>query len=221
MEYTIQAEVRGDKPNPRELRRLGRVPGVLYGPGVHYRIALNAKDLDKLLQRVTRSSRIVVELNGQKFTTFIKEIQHELLTDRVQHIDLYSPAPDRPVVIDVPVRLRGVARGVKEGGVLQVLRDLVRVRGPMEQIPEVIELDVSNLGVGQAIHVSDLALTGVQVLTPAEATIVSVVAPRKEEVAVAPVPGAEAAAPAPGAPAAATAPAPPAQQAPAKKEEKK
>ncbi|MDW8140868.1 MAG: 50S ribosomal protein L25 [Candidatus Bipolaricaulota bacterium] len=229
MEYTIKAEVRGAKPNPRELRRSGRVPGVLYGPGVHQRIALNAKELEKLLQRVTRSSRITLELNGQKFTTFIKEIQHELLTDRVQHIDLYQPAPDRPVVIDVPVRVRGVAKGVKEGGVLQVLRDLVQVRGPMEQIPEVIEINISELGIGQAIHASDLALAGVQLLTPGEATIVSIVAPRKEEVAAAPVPGAEAAvpgaAPAAGAPAAAPAAAPTepaaAKKEPAKKEEKK
>lgn len=222
MEYTIKAEVRGAKPNPRELRRSGRVPGVLYGPGVHHLIALNAKELDKLLQKVTRSSRITVELNGQKFTTFIKEIQHDLLTDRVQHIDLYHPAPDRPVVIDVPVRVRGVAKGVKEGGVLQILRDRVQVRGPMEQIPEAIEINVSELGVGQAIHASDLELTGVQLLTPAEATIVSIVAPRKEEVAVAPVPGAEAAVPgaAPSEGASAGAPAAPAtaEQAPAKKE---
>ncbi|MCI2430151.1 50S ribosomal protein L25 [Candidatus Acetothermia bacterium] len=226
MEYAIKADVRGAKPNPRALRRAGRVPGVLYGSGVHQLIALNAKEFEKLLERVTRSSRITLELNGQKLTTFIKEIQHDLLTDHVQHVDLYHPAPDRPVVIDVPVRVRGEAKGLKEGGVLQVLRDLVQVRGVIDQIPEAIEINISNLGIGEAIHASDLSLTGVQLLTAGEATIVSIVAPRKEEVVAAPVPGAEAAVPgaapvegATGAPAApATAEQATAKKEPAKKE---
>lgn len=223
MEYTIKAEVRQEKPNPRALRRAGRVPGVLYGPGLHQLIALNAKEFEKLLQKVTRSSRITLELNGQKLTTFIKEIQHDLLTDRVQHVDLYHPSPDRPVVIDVPVRVRGAAKGLKEGGVLQVLRDLIQVRGALEQIPEAFEIDISELEISGAIHVSDLSLTGVQVLTPSEATIISIIAPRKEEVVAAPVPGTEAAVPGavPVEGAAATPSASAAEQAQTKKEEKK
>lgn len=210
MEYTLKAEARKEKPNPRALRRAGRVPGVLYGSGLHQLIALNAKEFDKLLQKVTRSSRIVLELNGQKLSAFIKEIQHDLLTDRVMHVDFYHPAPDRPVTIEIPVRLRGESKGRKEGGVLQILRDKIKVRASMDQIPEAVELNIADLDIGQAIHVSDLPLSGVQVLTPSEATVVTVIAPRKEEV-VAPVPGVEAAAvpgaaPAEGAAAAAPAP---------------
>ncbi len=222
MEYTIKAELRTEKPNPRALRRAGRVPGVLYGPGLHQLITLNAKEFEKLLQRVTRSSRITLELNGQKLTTFIKEIQHDLLTDRVQHVDLYHPSSERPVVINVPVRVRGEAKGLKEGGVLQVLRDFIQVRGTLEQIPEAVEINVSELTIGGAVHAGDLALTGVQVLTPSEATIVTIVAPRKEEVVAAPLPGAEAAVPgaAPTEGTAATPSAAAAEQVPAKKEEK-
>ncbi len=221
MEYTIKAMPRGPKPNPRALRRTGFIPGVLYGHEVHQHIMVSARELEALLSRITRSSRIIVELDGKKLPAFIKEIQRDLLTDRVIHIDLYHPAPDRPVTLEVPVRLRGEAKGRKEGGVLQLLRDVVKVRGPMEAIPEIIDIDVSNLGIGQAVHVNDLKLEGVQVLTPGEATIVTIVAPRKEEVAVAAaVPGGEGAVPAEGtAPAAGgTAPTP---AAPAKAEEKK
>lgn len=194
MEYTIKAEPRGSKPNPRALRRQGRIPGVLYGHEVNHSIAVHAKELEKLLARITRSSRITVELDGKRLITFIKEIQYDPLTDRVIHIDLYHPAPDRPVTVEVPVRLRGEAKGRKEGGVLQILRDVVKVQGAIEQIPEVIEIDVSELGVGQAVHVNELRLEGVRVLTPGEATIVAVVAPRKEEAVAAAVPSVEGAA---------------------------
>ncbi|MCL6642954.1 MAG: 50S ribosomal protein L25, partial [Candidatus Bipolaricaulota bacterium] len=199
MSYTVQAEPRGPKPNPRALRRQGRIPGVLYGHEVHQPIAVNAKELEKLLARITRSSRITVELDGKKLPAFIKEIQYDPLTDRVIHIDFYHPAPDRPVTIEVPVRLHGEPKGRKEGGVLQLLRDVVKVRGAAEKIPEVIEIDVTGLGIGQAVHVNELTLEGVQVLTPGEATIVTIMAPRKEEVAVAAVPGVEGAVPAEGA----------------------
>ena len=229
MSYTVQAEPRGPKPNPRALRRQGRIPGVLYGHEVHQPIAVNAKELEKLLARITRSSRITVELDGKKLPVFIKEIQYDPLTDRVIHIDFYHPAPDRPVTMEVPVRLHGEPKGRKEGGVLQLLRDVVKVRGAAEKIPEVIEIDVTGLGIGQAVHVNELKLEGVQVLTPGEATIVTIVAPRKEEVAVAAAPGLEGVAPVEGAapaaegaaPAAGAAPAEKAAAAPAKAEEKK
>lgn len=194
MEYTIQAEPRGSKPNPRALRRQGLIPGVLYGHEVSQPIAVNAKELERVLARITRSSRVTVELDGKRLPAFIKEIQYDPLTDRVIHIDLYHPAPDRPVTVEVPIRLRGEAKGRKEGGVLQVLRDVIKVQGAMEQIPEVIEVDVTELGIGQAVHVNELKLEGVRVLTPGEATIVTVVAPRKEEAVAAGVPGVEGAA---------------------------
>jgi large subunit ribosomal protein L25 len=223
MEYTIKASPRGPKPNPRALRRSGFIPGVLYGHAIHQLIALPAKDLEKLLAQITRSSKVIVELDGQKFPAFIKEIQYDLLTDRVIHVDFYHPAPDRPVTLEVPVRLRGEAKGRKEGGILQLLRDRIKVRGPMDSIPEIVDVDVKNLGIGQSIHVKDLQLSGVQVLTPGEATIVTILAPRKEEVvaAVAGVEGVAQPPAAPAAPAAAASEKPAAAAAPAKAQEAK
>jgi large subunit ribosomal protein L25 len=225
MEYKIKVERRADKPNPRALRRQGQIPGILYGQDINQPVALSARDLETLLSRITRSSRITLELNGKQLSAFIKEIQYDPLTDRVIHIDLYHPAPDRPVVMEIPVRLRGEAKGRKEGGVLQVLRDVVKVRGAVDQIPEAVEIDVTGLDIGQAVHVNELQLDGVQVLTPGEATIATIVAPRKEEVVEAPA-GVEGVAPAEEAVPAAEGAAPAAAggekaAAPAKAEEKK
>jgi hypothetical protein len=105
-------------------------------------------------------------------------------------VDFYLPAPSRDVKIDVPLRLKGEAKGRKAGGVVNQIRDLLKVKGPTDKIPELIELDITELDMGKVFHVSDVKLEGVIALIPADAPIVSVVAPRKEEV-VAPVPGAE------------------------------
>lgn len=187
MTYELSAELRKEK-NPRELRRQGRIPGVIYGPGVHHLIAFDRKDLESLMAKITRSSRISLKLNGEKLDTFIKEIQYDLFTDQVIHVDLYQPPPKRSITLEVPFRLRGEAKGRKSGGVVYQLRDVVEVRGPNDKIPELIELDVTELDIGQALHGSDVRLAeGLQLLTAAEAVLVTILAQRKEEVVAAPV----------------------------------
>lgn len=215
MEYTLEAQPR-ERGNPRELRRRGLIPGVVYGPGVNTPIAIKQKDLEELLKKITRSSRIKLNLNGQTMDTFIKEIQYDALTDRVIHIDLYRPPALKPIKLRVPLVIRGEAKGRHAGGVLQQLREVIDVKGLPERIPEKIELNVKDLDIGDAIHVSALKLEGVEILTPLDTPLVTVVAPRKEEEvapAAAAVPGAEAAA---GEVVPAAEGAPPAQEASAK-----
>jgi large subunit ribosomal protein L25 len=194
MAYTLEVKAREKKPNPRELRRQGVVPGVVYGPGTSQAIAVNQKALEALMHQITRSSRIDLKLNGKVAPAFIKEIQYDELTDAPKHVDFYMPAPSRDVKINVPLRLKGEAKGRKEGGVVNQIRDLIKVKGPAGKIPELIEVDITELDMGKVLHVSDLRLEGGSALLPADAPIVSVVAPRKEEV-VAPVPGVEGAVP--------------------------
>ncbi len=196
MEYILEAQPR-ERGNPRELRRKGLIPGVVYGPGVNVPVVFRQKDLEELLHKITRSSRIKLNLNGQTLDTFIKEIQYDALTDRVIHIDLYKPPAAKPIKLRVPLVIRGEAKGRHAGGVLQQIRDVIEIKGLPERIPEKIELNVTELDIGEAIHVKALKLEGVEVLTPPDSPLVTVAAPRKEE-EVAPavgaaVPGAEAA----------------------------
>jgi large subunit ribosomal protein L25 len=186
MVYELRAEVRSEK-NPRAIRRRGRIPGVVYGPGVYHQVAFDRKELEGLLNKITRSSRISLELNGKRFDTFIKEIQYDLFTDQVIHLDLYQPPTNRAIAVEVPIRLQGESKGRKSGGVVYQLREVVKVRGPSTQIPELIELDITELDIGQALHASEVKLAdGLQLLTPPEAVLVTILAQRKEEV-VAPV----------------------------------
>jgi large subunit ribosomal protein L25 len=121
-----------------------------------------------------------LELNGKEYDTFIKEIQYDPLTDQVLHVDLYHPPAERPVTMEVPIRFYGEAKGRKSGGIVDPLRETVEVRGPAAKIPELIELDITELDIGQALHAEDVSLPdGVELLTPPEAILVTILAPRK------------------------------------------
>jgi len=176
--YRLEAEER-QEGNPRELRRRGLVPAVIYGHGLHRLIQVKRGELEKLLGRITRSSRITLALDGEEWETFIKEIQYDPLTDRVLHIDFYLPSAERQIKLEVPVLLRGEPEGRKFGGVLRRLRTKISVKGLPQQIPEKVEIDVSPLDVGDSIRVQDLQLEGVEILTPPEIPIAMVKVPRR------------------------------------------
>ena len=187
MAYELQAQKR-ERTNPRALRRSGRVPAVVYGPGVHELLSLDRKELERLFAKITHSSRITLKLDsGEEYHTFIKEIQFHPLTDEILHVDFYQPPADRPVTMEVPIHIHGEAKGRKAGGVVEQILETVEVRGPIEAIPELIEVDLTDLDVGQSIHTGDLQLPeGVELHTSPDLVVVTVLAPRKvEEVAVA------------------------------------
>ncbi len=229
MANVLNAEIR-EKKNPKELRRGGRIPGVVYGRDFHHEITLEQVELEKVLAKITRSSRISLKINGKEVPTFIKEIHYHPLTDRILHVDLFRPVEGQNVKLQVPLRYVGEPIGRKKGGVINRLRDMIEVNGPSDSIPEIIEFDISNLDVGDSFHASDVKLpANVQLLTPKEILLVKVMIPRKiEEVVATPaegaVPGAEGAAPAEGAAAGAEAAKPGAagkEEAPKAADEKK
>lgn len=184
--YRLKARLR-EKGNPRELRRRGLIPGVVYGSGINRLLEVEKSKLGELLAKVTRSSRITLTLDGEELETFIKEIQYDPLTDEVIHIDLYHPGEGKEIKIGVPLLIKGEERRKKRqaAGILFRARELLEVKGAAERIPEAIELDVSDLDIGETLHVSDLELEGVEVLTPPESTLITIVTPRVEKVVAA------------------------------------
>ncbi|MBI1729955.1 50S ribosomal protein L25 [Candidatus Acetothermia bacterium] len=185
MAYTLTAAVREVK-NPKELRRSGLVPGVVYGREFHKEITIPQHDLEKLLSKITRSSRISLKLDGQVFPTFIKEIHYHPLSDRVLHIDLFRPAEGKPIKIQVPVKFVGEPVGKKKGGATNRLRDAIQVAGASDSIPELLEVDISHLDVGDSVRAGEVKVpSAIQLLTPKEILLVQVMIPRKIEEAVA------------------------------------
>jgi len=178
--YELKAELRSED-NLRALRRAGRIPGVVYGRDVHRLLTFERKELERLLHRITRSSKIELQVDGERLSTFVRDIHYNQLNDQVVHIDLYKPPTDRPIKLKVPLRLVGEAKGAKAGGLVDKLRQAVLVSGLAERIPEAIEVDISQMDIGESLHVRDLELQDLQVLMPPEVTLVTVLAPRKEE----------------------------------------
>ncbi|MCR5346334.1 MAG: 50S ribosomal protein L25 [Fretibacterium sp.] len=162
------------------LRRAGYVPCILYGPELEKNVQgkLKMKDVERILAGRWESQRFTVTLpDGEQEMCLIREAQTDPLTDQPLHVDFLRLVKGRKINVNIPVEAVGreMSPGVKDGGVLEVVHELEVQTLPMN-IPDVIEVDVSGLGVGDAIHVSELKLPeGVELLADPE-EIVAVVA---------------------------------------------
>ena len=169
----------------RRLRREGLIPGVLYGRSSPHAICVPERELRRALTGAGGLHAILdVVLEGQKSThpSILKEYQRHPVRGTVTHIDLQEVRLDQPIQATVVVELIGEARGTKEGGILQQATREVGVEALPMEIPEHIELDVSDLGIGDALRGSDLpVIEGVTYLDDPEAVIASVAQPMREE----------------------------------------
>lgn len=189
----------------RNRKRLvqGKVPGVIYGKGIETRpLEFERRDLEKFLTTARRGT-VIVKMNvtdgagGKESFAVLKDVQTDPVTDRVIHVDFYEVALGQKFRIEVPLKLRGKAAGIELGGVLeQVVRSL-EVECTPDSVPEFLEANVSHLGIGQSLHLGDIAFpAGVQPIEKdMKMTIASVHTPKVEEVVTAaPEEGVEAAA---------------------------
>ncbi|HPA17020.1 MAG TPA: 50S ribosomal protein L25 [Verrucomicrobiae bacterium] len=189
------------------LRRGGRVPAVLYGKRTaSVSLEVGEKELNVAIHG-TASENVLLDLEMDlgdkkgKTTAFVQHVQHDPITGRILHVDLHEIAIDEMLKAHVPLRGIGEPIGVKTfGGILEnILRDL-HVECLPKDLPDVIEVDVSGLNVGQSIHVKDIAVpAGVTVLNAGDVVAFAVAAPTVAEAetpAEAAPEGAEGAAPA-------------------------
>jgi large subunit ribosomal protein L25 len=183
---TLEVQVRREvgKSAVRKLRRAGWIPGVLYGRGVEpLPIAVELRALEATVQSAAGGNvllDVVVREDGQARNelALLQDVQREVLSRRILHVDLHRVSLTEKVHTRVPVVLRGEARGVREGGILEFLRHEVEVSGLPTDLPDHLELDVSQLAVGQSLHVRDLKVPpGLTVLTPPDETLVTLLAP--------------------------------------------
>ena len=161
----------------RSLRRDGQVPAIIYG---HARepqsLAINTRELERLLERISAASTVVdLSVDGRTSRTLIREIQRHPFKRTIAHVDFQELEAGEKVTVNLPLVVVGTAAGVREGGVLdQVLRELSIEVDPAN-MPNHIDVDVSELTIGHSIHVGELTLPpGVTVLVDAETSVVSV-----------------------------------------------
>jgi large subunit ribosomal protein L25 len=211
------------KQETKRLRAEGKVPCVLYGGKEQLHFSAPALTFKNL---VYTPEVFLVDLNidGTTHRAVMKEVQFHPVTDRLNHIDFLAITEDKKVMIEVPVKLKGASKGVREGGQLLFKMRKLKVSALPKSLPEQIEIVIDEMGIGDTVRVRDMKMEGVDFLDIPAASIVAVKTARavvEETVAaVATTAGAEGAAPAEGAAAAAPAEAGKAA-APAKEEKKK
>ncbi len=172
----------------RALRREGLIPAVLYGPKRDsVPLTISPLDLDKIYKD-SGTERVILNLkidNGgtQDVTVVVKEVQAVPVTGQYLHIDFYEIALHEEIVVNVPVEVTGRSKGVERGGFLQVVRYQLEISCIPTDMPDKIEVDVTNLDIGDSIHIGDLDLVGdkVRVLADTALTVVTVVPPTVEE----------------------------------------
>jgi large subunit ribosomal protein L25 len=167
------------------LRREGKVPGVVYGHdfGDPLPIVIEGRDLRSALAGHNINSVFTLQIEGRGATpVMVHERQHDVLSHHLVHIDLYAVNLNETVEANVPIVALGNAPGVKEGGVLDLVLREIAVEALPGTIPEQIEVDVSNLNIGDNIHVRELvAPQGVKIIEDADEIVLSVLAPSKAE----------------------------------------
>lgn len=166
------------KKASKATRRENCIPCALYGgEGEPVHFTVDEKAVKPLL--FTPASYIVeFDIEGKKEHGVMREVQFHPVKDNVLHIDFYRVSPGKPVAIDIPVRLEGNSEGVKLGGKLVLSKRKLRVSGLVENLPDEIVVDVTDLQVGKSIFAGDLTFDNLTLITPATTAVCAVIMTR-------------------------------------------
>ncbi len=179
----LKERVPGKKSETKRFRREGYIPVEIYGKGVENRHAwMSEKDFLSLPHGET--FLVEAQINGEKRVCILKDIQFGWLGDNPIHIDLYDLANVTEIEVEVPIEFTGTPAGVELGGTFEVLMHSLTVKAKPTNLPDKIVIDVSGLGLGDALHVRDIQPPeGCIILDSPEETVAVVAEPEVEEVA--------------------------------------
>ena len=187
--FELKANIRKTtgKGHGRKLRTAGQLPAILYGPKTEpILISVLQGDLNMALKQ-GNINQILFTLSVQNgktetHTAMIKELQTHPLSRDVLHVDFYEISMDRKIRVSIPVTTKGNAPGIEQGGMLQIIRRELDVSCLPSEIPETIEIDISNLDIGESIHVQEIPLEGnIEIPEEGNFTVVTILSPKVEE----------------------------------------
>ena len=192
-EISINGQVREGlgKKASKMLRKEGLIPCNLYGEkkdanGLPEALAFSVPFSE--LRKVVYTPHIYVvniNINGTNHVAIMKELQFHPVTDALLHADFYEINDTKDITIGIPVKLNGLAQGVRDGGRINLSIRKINVKAEYKNIPEVLNIDVTNLGLGKSIKVGELSFEGLELVTPAEVVVCSVKATRASRSAAA------------------------------------
>ena len=181
-EFSINGSVRANlgKKATKEVRKNGLVPCVMYGEKrdenglpVATHFVVNEKEINKIY--FTPHVYLVnINIDGVEHKAIVKEVQCHPVKDNVLHVDFYEVVANRPIVVGVPIAPKGLAEGVRAGGKLMAMIRMINGKATYDLIPEKLDIDVTNLGLGKSIKVGDLSFEGLELVTPKEVIVCTV-----------------------------------------------
>jgi large subunit ribosomal protein L25 len=185
--HELKADIRESTGNgyARALRRQGQMPAVIYGKGVEpVKVSVNTRDLELLLKK-NRASQVLMNLvvgnMGTPRSAMIKELQVDPTSRNFLHVDFYEVDMTKKIKVKVPVATTGISKGVELGGILQLIRKELEVMCLPQEIPNSIDIDVTDLNVGDSIHINEISAEGnIEFPPDVNFTVVTVVAPKRE-----------------------------------------
>ena len=173
--FELKGTVRTDlgKKATKAVRISEAVPCVLYGGAENTHFTATAGDLRKAIY-TPEVYLINLDVDGKKCKAIMKALQFHPVTDKVLHIDFLEVSENKPVIVEIPVKLEGLAAGVKAGGKLALQMRKLRVKGNYSKIPENIVIDVTSIELGKTIQVGNVSVKDLEILNAKNAVIAQV-----------------------------------------------
>lgn len=187
VDLAVRPRNKNSKNQNRRARRSGQLPAVVYGAEMAPQaVMLDSDGFTKLLSKTRRSTifnlKVDGETNGAEQKAIIRDIQRDPVNSKLVHVDFYRIRLDKAINVEVSIHGVGTPAGIKLGGVLETINRTIEVRCLPLEVPEFIEVDISQLQIGQSIHVYDLKVAeGVEILSDEDMPLFILAAPMKEE----------------------------------------
>lgn len=166
----------------KALRNEGNIPGVYYTKNqepIHF--SVNSLAIRPVVY--TAEAKIVsLQVDGAKgLNCILKEVKFDPISDKIIHFDLLGVAAGEQITVEIPIHLIGQSIGVRDGGVIEHVIHKASVKVDPTKMPEHIDIDVTNLAIGDAVHISDLKVAGVEFLDKPDAVVATVAPPKAAE----------------------------------------
>jgi large subunit ribosomal protein L25 len=194
IEIAVKKRVKTGKTDTRNLRKEDNVPCVLYGGEKVLHFYAHKNEFRKLVY--TPEPLIVkLDIEGEKHEAIMQALQFHPVLDHINHIDFIEVDETKPVIINIPISLTGSCIGVKNGGKIREKKRYLKVRGLVKNLPEILEIDMTKIDVGQTVKVENLSYPNVELLDGPRSLVVAVISSRLaakgmgEEEAAAPAEG--------------------------------
>ncbi len=170
------------KKDSKKLRVEGKVPCVLYGGQEPVHFYANSKDFKKLLY--TPNVYLVdVDVDGVVTKSIVQDVQFHAIEDEILHVDFLQLSEDKPIKIEIPIKIQGYAEGMRKGGKMKLNLRRLKVKALPQNLPDVIPVNIDALDLGQSVKVSELKMENIEFLNAKSIPVVTIVVTRAAKAA--------------------------------------